>query len=65
MCQCLILTTGTYLKGSILCGAEKRPGGPHGERRSNYLSTKLKEYGLKIIRLKTGTPQRIKKDSID
>ncbi len=61
----VILTTGTYLKGNILIGSENTPGGPHGEKRSNYLSEKLKEYGLKIMRLKTGTPQRIKKDSID
>lgn len=61
----VILTTGTYLKGNILVGSKNTPGGPHGEARSNYLSDKLKEYGLKIIRLKTGTPQRIKKDSID
>ena len=61
----VILTTGTYLKGNILIGSKNTPGGPHGEARSNHLSDKLKEYGLKIIRLKTGTPQRIKKDSID
>ncbi|MBS5862029.1 MAG: tRNA uridine-5-carboxymethylaminomethyl(34) synthesis enzyme MnmG [Firmicutes bacterium] len=61
----VVLTTGTYLCGNILVGSKNTPGGPHGERRSNYLSTKLKKYGLKIIRLKTGTPQRIKKDSID
>ena len=61
----VVLTTGTYLCGNILVGSKNTPGGPHGERRSNYLSTKLKEYGLKIIRLKTGTPQRIEKDSID
>ena len=61
----VILTTGTYLCGNILVGSKNTPGGPHGEKRSNYLSTKLKEYGLNIIRLKTGTPQRIKKDSID
>ena len=61
----VVLTTGTYLCGNILVGSKNTPSGPHGERRSNYLSTKLKEYGLKIIRLKTGTPQRIKKDSID
>ena len=61
----VILTTGTYLKGNILVGSENTPGGPHGEKRSDHLSDKLKEYGLKILRLKTGTPQRIKKDSID
>ncbi len=63
--QAVILTTGTYLKANILIGAENNPGGPHGEDRSNHLSDKLKEYGLNIQRLKTGTPQRIKEDSID
>lgn len=61
----VILTTGTYLKGNILIGSENTPGGPHGEERSNHLSDKLKEYGLKILRLKTGTPQRIDAKSID
>lgn len=63
--EAVILTTGTYLKSNILIGSENTPGGPHGEDRSNHLSDKLKEYGLKIQRLKTGTPQRITKDSID
>ena len=61
----VILTTGTYLKANILVGSENTPSGPHGEKRSNNLSDNLKKYGLDIIRLKTGTPQRIKKDSID
>ncbi|MEG1506087.1 MAG: tRNA uridine-5-carboxymethylaminomethyl(34) synthesis enzyme MnmG [Bacilli bacterium] len=61
----VILTTGTYLKGNILIGSKNTPGGPHGERRSNNLSDNLKNYGLNILRLKTGTPQRIKKSSID
>lgn len=64
-CQALILTTGTYLKGTILVGDTKTPGGPHGEKRSNFLSDALKREGFIIQRLKTGTPQRIKKDSID
>ncbi len=63
--QAVILTTGTYLKGNILIGSENNPGGPHGEARSNHLSDNLKKYGLTIQRLKTGTPPRIKKDSID
>ncbi len=61
----VILTTGTYLKASILVGSSKKDEGPHGEGRSNQLSDKLKEYGLEIIRLKTGTPPRIAKDSIN
>ena len=61
----VILTTGTYLKSVILTGSNKTPGGPHGEKESKYLSDNLKELGFKILRLKTGTPPRIAKDSID
>jgi len=61
----VILTTGTYLKANILIGSENTEGGPHGERRSNHLSDNLKNYGLEIQRLKTGTPQRIKANSLD
>ena len=64
-CDAVILTTGTYLRGSILCGSEKHPGGPHGEKRSEFLSNNLKKNGLTIQRLKTGTPQRIAASSID
>ncbi len=63
--KAVILTTGTYLKGNILIGDENNPGGPHGEKRSNHLSDNLKKLGLTIQRLKTGTPPRIKKSSID
>ena len=61
----VILTTGTYLRAVILRGASKKEEGPHGEKPSKFLSTKLKEYGFTIQRLKTGTPPRIAKDSID
>ena len=61
----VILTTGTYLKADILVGNTRTRQGPHGEKPSNHLSDKLKEYGFKIIRLKTGTPQRIDKKTID
>ncbi len=61
----VILTTGTYLKSDILIGDTRTREGPHGEKPSNYLSDNLKKYGFKIIRLKTGTPPRIAKNSID
>ena len=61
----VILTTGTYLKADILVGDTRRREGPHGEKPSNHLSDRLKDLGFKIIRLKTGTPQRILKSSID
>lgn len=63
--QTVILTTGTYLKSDILIGDTRTRKGPHGEKCSNHLSDKLRNYGFKIIRLKTGTPQRIEKNSID
>ena len=63
--KAVILTTGTYLKSDILVGSKRTPGGPHGEKESKYLSDNLRKYGLTIQRLKTGTPQRIDKSSID
>ena len=63
--KAVILTTGTYLKASIIVGSTRTSSGPHGERRSNYLSDNLRKLGFKVIRLKTGTPQRIAKESID
>ena len=64
-CKSLVLTTGTYLRSKILVGDTNKLEGPHGERRSKFLSTKLKELGFDILRLKTGTPQRIDKNSVD
>lgn len=63
--EIVILTTGTYLKGQILRGDKKHSGGPHGEKPSLHLSDELKKLGFRIQRLKTGTPPRIKKDTID
>lgn len=61
----VILTTGTYLKACILVGSEKTSSGPHGERPSHFLSDHLKELGFRVQRLKTGTPPRIERSSID
>ena len=63
--KAVILTTGTYLKADILRGSTRTRSGPNGEKPSMHLSDKLKSYGFKIIRLKTGTPPRIEKNSID
>ncbi|MCR5224432.1 MAG: tRNA uridine-5-carboxymethylaminomethyl(34) synthesis enzyme MnmG [Bacilli bacterium] len=64
-CTCLVLTTGTYLKSKILVGSSFKYEGPHGEESSKHLSDKLRELGLEIIRLKTGTPQRIDPTTVD
>ncbi|HAD23858.1 MAG TPA: tRNA uridine-5-carboxymethylaminomethyl(34) synthesis enzyme MnmG, partial [Kandleria vitulina] len=61
----VVLTTGTYLKAEILVGDTKTPSGPDNERYSKFLSSKLKDYGFRIQRLKTGTPPRVAADSID
>ena len=61
----VILTTGTYMNADIMIGDTRHREGPHGERPSNYLSDNLAKKGFKIKRLKTGTPPRIDKDSID
>lgn len=63
--EIVILTTGTYLKSDILVGNTRTSSGPNGEDNSKHLSDKLKEYGFDILRLKTGTPQRIERSSID
>lgn len=63
--QKIILTTGTYLKANVLIGAKNIPSGPSGEKRSNSLSDKLKELGFTIKRLKTGTPPRLSRNSIN
>ena len=65
LCDALILTTGTYLKSKILVGDKSKEEGPHGEARSNHLSDVLKSLGFEIQRLKTGTPQRLDRSSID
>ena len=61
----LVITTGTYLKGMVLYGDTKISSGPHDEAPSLHLSDALKRVGFTIKRLKTGTPPRIKKESID
>ena len=63
--KCVILTTGTYLKADILRGSTRTRSGPHGEKPSMHLSDNLKKYGFEILRLKTGTPPRIERSSIN
>ena len=65
LASAVILTTGTYLKAVVLAGANRKSSGPHGEKESKFVSDSLKDLGFTIKRLKTGTPQRIDKNSID
>lgn len=63
----VVLTTGTFLSGSLFVGPNSSPGGRMGDPPSCVgLSYSLKEIlGLKVGRLRTGTPPRIIKDTID
>ncbi|MBP5550864.1 MAG: tRNA uridine-5-carboxymethylaminomethyl(34) synthesis enzyme MnmG [Bacilli bacterium] len=61
----IIVTTGTYLDSCVLCGSESTPSGPDGQTTTALLSRSLEKLGLKLIRLKTGTPPRVLKSSIN
>lgn len=63
--QAVVITTGTYMKSTILVGHEKRAEGPHGEQTKSNLSQWLQLQGFELFRLKTGTPPRVERDSID
>lgn len=63
--KAVILCTGTYLGGRVYIGEVNYQSGPDGMFPSLILSDSLKNKGLKLRRLKTGTPARVHKDSID
>ena len=63
--EAVILSTGTYMESYIFRGHKKISQGPDGEKPSLGLSPYLRSMGIETYRLKTGTPPRIKKDSID
>jgi len=62
---CVVLTTGTFLKGILHVGPEQTPGGRVGEAPCNGLSAALARLGLDVGRLKTGTPARLDGRTID
>ena len=61
----VILTTGTYMTSTILRGHTATSSGPEDQPTVNTLSESLRKAGIKTFRLKTGTPCRVLKDSID
>ena len=63
--RAIILTTGTFLGGVMHTGLEQSPGGRVGDPSSDRLASKLRNLNLKVGRLKTGTPPRLHKDTID
>lgn len=61
----VVITTGTFLRGLMHIGANQQSGGRAGEAAAMGLSGSLKEIGLELGRLKTGTPPRLVRQSID
>src|SRR5687767_6228458 len=61
----IVVTTGTFLNGLIHVGPEQRPAGRHGEPPSRDLAESIRSFGFEMGRLKTGTPPRLDRDSID
>lgn len=61
----VIVTTGTYLNARVYTGSEGKDEGPDGEPASHALTDSLKRIGVSMWRLKTGTPPRLRKSSID
>src|SRR3954466_7715223 len=64
-CRAVIVTTGTFLRALMHTGERKTEGGRVGEASAKGLSGCLAKLGLELGRLKTGTPPRLHKDSID
>jgi tRNA uridine 5-carboxymethylaminomethyl modification enzyme len=61
----IVITTGTFLRGLMHVGSNQQPGGRAGDLAALGLSTSLKEIGVELGRLKTGTPPRLLRRSID
>ncbi len=61
----VVLCTGTFLAGVVWYGKQQRPAGRQGEAPARHLSASLRQTGHQLLRLKTGTPPRIRADSVD
>lgn len=65
LAKSVVVTAGTFMRGLMHTGTDRRDGGRFGERSSNGLSQCLADLGLNLSRLKTGTPPRLIQESID
>ena len=63
--RCVVVTTGTFLRGLMHIGTNQQTGGRAGDAAAMNLSASLQELGLELGRLKTGTPPRLLRRSID
>lgn len=65
LARAVVITSGTYLKGSVIMGNCMFPSGPAGYPPASYLSDSLRKLGFKLGRFKTGTPARVARESLD
>lgn len=63
--ETVILTTGTFMRGVVVIGHVRYPGGRQGEPSADELSQSLRDAGLRLARFQTATPPRIHADSVD
>ena len=64
-CACVVVATGTYLDSAIFVGDVSYEAGPDGLLPAKGLSASLRDAGLRLLRFKTGTPARVKRQTID
>ncbi len=65
LARSVIVTAGTFMRGLMFCGEERSVGGRYGDKAADRLTESIVNSGHKIKRLKTGTPARLKAESID
>ncbi len=63
--KCVIIASGTYLRGKIIIGDHSYGGGPDGCQPANQLSQSLIDAGISLMRFKTGTPARVNRSTVD
>lgn len=63
--KAVVITTGTFMNGVMHLGLKQFPGGRVGDKATKGISDQLKDFGFTVTRLKTGTPARLDRDSID
>ncbi len=63
--KCVVIASGTYLKGKIIIGDTAYAGGPDGTRAAEGLSASLLACGVQLMRFKTGTPARVNRSTVD
>jgi tRNA uridine 5-carboxymethylaminomethyl modification enzyme len=64
-CDAIVVTTGTFLNGLVHIGDEQKPSGRAGEPPTEHLARSIRSIGFEMGRLKTGTPPRLHRNSID